>query len=482
MASSRVLLVDDNEQNRYILARSLSRAGLVVEECVSGKAALQAVLKQPDVVILDVKLPDISGYEVCRRIKSNPLTAHVPVLQISATFVSSESRVMALEVGADSYLTHPIDPTVLLATVRALLRLRRAETLSRQSAEQWQATFDALAEGLVLLDAENRIVRCNRCLASMSGAASEELIGQSGEVVLKKIVGTADFLQNRGLARYTTECHHEWRWFQVTVDPVISSGQRSGSIVVLADVTERKLAEQTLRNSEKLAATGRMAHVIAHEINNPLQALTSLIYLSTKLAINPEVRNYLTQATEELSRISRITKQVLSFNRDTNREVPLDLNELLESVIALYGTQIEARSLHLAYKKTPVPKVDGFPGELRQVLANLLGNAIDASPDHATISVRLRPLVKNGVQGVRLTICDSGHGIPKDLQRQVFEPFFTTKELKGSGLGLWLSTTIVTKHQGSLRLWSSTTPNRSGTCVSLFLPAVTEAARNTVAS
>lgn len=481
MMSSRVLLVDDNEQNRYVLSRVLNRAGLIVEDCASGKAALQEVLKQPDIVLLDVKLPDISGYEVCRRIKSNPATANIPVLQISATFISSESRAMALEGGADSYLTHPIDPTVLLATVRAMLRLKQAEAVSRQSAEQWQATFDALAEGLALFDGENRIVRCNRSFASMSGISSNELIGQDGEAILEKTIGTADFLRNIAPVRYTGEYHHEWRWFHITIDPIISAAQRTGSIVVLADVTERKVAEQTLRNSEKLAATGRMAHVIAHEINNPLQALTSLIYLSAATS-KPEVRDYLAQAAEELNRISRITRQVLSFHRDTNRRVPLDLNEVLQSAIALYGPQIKTRRLHVAYRSMPVPEVEGFPGELRQMLANLLGNAIDASPEGGTICLRLRPLVRNGVPGVSLTIRDSGHGIPRDLHRHVFEPFFTTKELKGSGLGLWLSKTIVTKHQGSLRLWSSTVRERSGTCVSLFLPSSTEAAKNTVAS
>ena len=482
MVSSRVLLVDDNAENRYILSRVLTRAGLIVEECASGKVALQEVLKQPDIVILDVKLPDVSGYEVCRRIKSHPITANTPVLQISATFVSSESRVMALEGGADSYLTHPIDPTVLLATVRSLLRLKQAETVSRQSAEQWQATFDALAEGLALLDGKNRIVRCNRSFASIAGINSSELIGQNGETVLKKIIGTADFLHNIGPARYTSEYHHERRCFHITIDPIISAAQSAGSIVVLADVTEHKVAEQTLLNSEKLAATGRMAHVIAHEINNPLQALTSLIYLSATTAVKTEVRDYLSQAIEELNRISRITKQVLSFHRDTNCWVPLDLSEILESAIALYGPQIEAKNLNVEYQRTRTPKVKGFPGELRQVFANLLGNAVDASPEHATIRLRLQPLVRHGVQGVRLTVRDSGHGIPKDVQRHVFEPFFTTKELKGSGLGLWLSQTIVTKHHGSLRLWSSTRPERSGTCVMLFLPALSEAVQDSIAS
>ncbi|MCU1256187.1 MAG: histidine kinase,histidine kinase,PAS proteinResponse regulator receiver domain, partial [Candidatus Angelobacter sp.] len=138
--TSRVLLVDDMEQNRYVLSRILARAGLEVEQCSTGREALERVKDCPDLVILDVKLPDLSGYEVCRRIKTDPATRSVPVLQISASFVSNESKVQALEGGADGYLTHPIDATVLVATVKSLLRLKQAELISRQSAQQWQST------------------------------------------------------------------------------------------------------------------------------------------------------------------------------------------------------------------------------------------------------------------------------------------------------------------------------------------------------
>ena len=143
--TSRVLLVDDTEQNRYVLSRILARAGLEVEQCTTGKEALERVKFCPDRVILDVKLPDLSGYEVCRRIKTDPVTRSIPVLQISASFVSNESKVQALEGGADGYLTHPIDATVLVATVKSLLRLKQAELISRQSAQQWQSTVDAAA-------------------------------------------------------------------------------------------------------------------------------------------------------------------------------------------------------------------------------------------------------------------------------------------------------------------------------------------------
>src|SRR5579859_3446306 len=148
--SPRILVADDREENRYVLCRILRQAGYECTETGTGAMALEMAHSLPDLLILDVGLPDLSGYEVCRRIKHDPRTAQISILQISASFVSSEDRVRALEGGADGYLTHPIDGMVLLATVRALLRLRAAESVARKSAEQWQSAFDALSEGLAL--------------------------------------------------------------------------------------------------------------------------------------------------------------------------------------------------------------------------------------------------------------------------------------------------------------------------------------------
>src|ERR1700704_1939972 len=206
-SQTRILLVDDTEQNRYVLSRILARAGLEVEQCTTGKEALERVKDCPDLVILDVKLPDLSGYEVCRRLKADPVTRSVPVLQISASFVSNESKVQALEGGADGYLTHPIDATVLVATVKSLLRLKQAELISRQSAQQWQSTVDALPEYLVLLDTENKVVRCNRAFVELSGKTFNEVIGKDGIAILKHLLGSADFVARTETTRYVTEQH-----------------------------------------------------------------------------------------------------------------------------------------------------------------------------------------------------------------------------------------------------------------------------------
>jgi two-component system, NtrC family, sensor kinase len=470
---SRILLVDDNQQNRYVLSRILQRAKFIVEECATGLEALERVRSRPDVVVLDVKLPDISGYEVCRRIRSNPATAAVPVLQISASFVSNESKAQALEGGADGYLTHPIDATVLAATVNSLLRLKQAEIAARQSAEQWQATVDALSESLALLDTGNRIVRCNRAFKELCGKAFGEIVGGDGVAILKELLGVADFLTNARPSRYVTEWQYEARWFHITVDPVLSGEQRIGSIVVLADISDRKLAEESLRDAEKLAATGRLAHTIAHEINNPLEALTNLIYLmQSAQSVEPgaNVEEYLHIAATELARVARITKQVLSFHRETKTPVALDFHDLIQSVLSLFAAQVKGRELIIDYKQVRLPFIHGFPGELRQALVNLIGNAIEATPANGKITLRARPSCRHGAPGIVFTIYDRGGGIPPAIRKRILDPFFTTKELKGTGLGLWLTKGIVIKHGGSLRFHSSDLSGRSGTCFKLFLP------------
>ena len=468
--TSWVLLVDDTEQNRYVLSRILARAGLEVEQCTTGKEALERVKSSPDLVILDVKLPDISGYEVCRRIKADPATCSVPVLQISASFVSNESKVQALEGGADGYLTHPIDATVLVATVKSLLRLKQAELISRESAQQWQSTVDALPEYLVLLDTENKVVRCNRAFAALSGTSFNEVIGQDGVTILNHVLGSADFLMHTETSRYVAEQQHGQNWFLVTADTVMTGEQRFGSIVVLTNITERKLAEETLRHTEKLAATGRLAQTIAHEINNPLEALTNLIYLSTHTDDQSQIHEFLKQATRELERVAKITKQILSFHRDTKIPVELDFQDMVQSVLGLYAVQMETKHITVDYKKGSPFNIHGFPGELRQVFANLIGNAIDASPDHGCLYIRLRKDSSHGVPGVVFTIHDQGPGIPKELRNRVLEPFFTTKELKGSGLGLWLANSLVMKHRGTLRFRSRRARGGTGTCFRVFLP------------
>jgi len=467
---SRILIADDREQNRYILSRILSQAGYECQQAGTGREALELADSLPALIILDVHLPDMSGYDVCRRIKANPHTSQITVLQISASFVSNEDKARALEVGADSYLTHPIDGLVLVATVRSLIRLRDAESLARQSAAEWQTTFDALAEGLALVDPHGNIARCNRAFASMCGIDCSNEVKEPAEVVMDRFLGSRLPLEIDGQGRFRAEFAVGHKTIQATVDRIQAGNDAGSKIIVLYDITDRRLAEYAVRTAEKLAATGRLAHAIAHEINNPLEALINLIYLAEASSSVEDIHQYLAHASQELSRISRITKQSLSFHRDTQHPVPLDVGGLVSDVVDLFTKWANGRQVRIVVDRKPTLSIYGFPGQLSQVFGNLVRNAAEAAPPESRVTVRVRSVRRAGRQGTRVTIHDSGAGIPPAVQDQMFDPFFTTKELKGSGLGLWVSKNLVLKHQGTIRFRSSTRTGACGTIFEIFLP------------
>ena len=467
-----ILIVDDREQNRYISSRILRSAGYLVEEASSGRKALQKVLENPALVILDVRLPDIIGYEVCRRIKQNPQTSNIPVLLVSAAFTSSESQVQALDSGADGYLIQPLEPTVLIATVRALLRIREAEAESRLSARQWQSTFDALSEGIALLDSHCRIVRCNRAMTQLLGKNYREVEGQEVQVLLRNEwnldVNPVEF---EAFAKDVQRGRH---WFSVRLDAIRDEDTVCGGILIVSDISERRQAEDALRATERLAAMGRLANSIAHEINNPLEAVTNLLYLLKLGKHDRETTEYIEMASLELERVSRISKQTLSFNRESTEPIDVSVPELLDGVVTLYAPQFNQKRIRVQRNYQSPLSVPGFPGELRQVFSNVLRNAMDAIPENGQISVRARPSLdwkELSRSGARITICDSGSGMTPEVKRNIFEAFFTTKELKGSGLGLWLTMGIVSRHHGRISVRSTTASGHSGTCFSIFLPA-----------
>jgi two-component system NtrC family sensor kinase len=474
-SSVSILVVDDREENRYITARTLRKAGYEVVEACTGQEALAKAADLPDLILLDLRLPDMTGYEVCRRIKANPVTRGIPVVHLSASFITSESKVMSLEGGADSYLTQPVEPPVLLATIKALLRLRKAEALSRLSARQWQVTFDSLSEAIGLLDEQGRVQRCNRAMSELTGKRYSEIEGRPLLGVLADSLGInlPEDSSEIGQRRLEVESRNQ-RWFVISTDQIVDQdGHPSGTIFVVSDITDSKRSEEALRMSERLAATGRLAHSIAHEINNPLEAIGNLLYLMEQNCSESDLKFYLSQATAELARVSRITKQTLAFHREAASPIDLNVTELVDSVLSLYAPQVAARQISIRRKYEPDLIIAGLPSALQQAISNILSNAIEASKLGGEIVLhvsRSRDWRNIRREGIRILIADHGPGIPSDLRKRVFEAFFTTKGVKGSGLGLWLSLGIIHKHGGHVHLRSSVDPRHSGTCFSIFLP------------
>jgi signal transduction histidine kinase len=465
----RILLADDREENRYVLSRVLSGAGFESVEAATGKAALELAETLPDLIILDVRLPDISGYEVCRSIKQNPRTGSIPILQISASFVSPEDRVRALDAGADGYLTHPIDRMVLVATVRALLRLRVAESNARKSANQWEATFNALTEGLAILDGDNCLVRWNHAFAKICGDYFQPATGKNPIEFFSRLDGGD--LALGAESQSSAEVTLSDRAVQLSLSAIGNEPGVQDKVLIVSDVTDRKLAEYAMRTAEKLAATGKLANAIAHEINNPLEALTNLIYLARITEEVAPIHQFLETANTELERIARITRQTLAFHRDTQSPIPVDVTRLMRDVVELHESTSVTKRVKIVFDAQPSLPLRGYPGQLMQVFGNLVRNAIDAAPADSPVVVRVRPVHRNGEAGTRVVVHDRGPGIPAHVKEKIFDPFFTTKDLKGSGLGLWVSSRLIARHGGQIRFRTSERPGCSGATFEVFLPS-----------
>jgi len=243
----------------------------------------------------------------------------------------------------------------------------------------------------------------------------------------------------------------------------------SGMVGTVQDITTRRSQEATLRQSEKLAATGRLAATIAHEINNPLEAVTNLIYLcKTDAKVPSDLKKLLEIADGELARISQIAQQTLGFYRDTSNPVVIDMNSLIEGVVDLFTRKLSHKSLKCKVDLASDLSITGLQGEIRQVFSNLFVNAIDASAD-GTIHIRGRRCSQRGVKGVSILINDPGTGIPVRVRSNLFSPFFTTKQSVGTGLGLWVTRGIVEKHGGNV-IFRTRTETPTGTCFRVFLP------------
>jgi two-component system, NtrC family, sensor kinase len=471
LARDAILVVDDRPANRYTAAHALKRAGYNVIEAETGTEALELAKQIPAAILLDVKLPDILGYEVCRRLKANPRTSHIPVLQLSAAFVDDESRVYALESGADAYLTQPVEPNVLVATVKSLVKTHEAESLAKLRSKQWQATFDALSEGVAVLDESGKILRCNRAMSDLLELSYADIEGKMlGEIrdgSLSSLLATENQVKVQEVAL-------GFRYFQARIEPVFLDGEPTGCILVLADFTGRRLAEHAALMNERLAAMGRMAHTIAHEINNPLEAITNLLFLLGSPGISSkEAAEYLSSAETEVARVSRIAKQILTFHRESASPISIDLGSLMEDVLALNNGAIVEKNLYVCKEWSSGIYMEAFPAQLRQVFSNILRNAIDASERGGKIRIRISHSFLGQdfeEKAVRVTVADRGIGIATENIARVFDAFFTTKELKGTGIGLWLSSTIVQEHRGRIQLKTSSGPDRTGTAISVLLP------------
>lgn len=368
---------------------------------------------------------------------------------------------------------------------------RRAERQVRLLNSQLRAVIAASPAGIVFLDLDRRVRLINRAAEAILGVSSGDAVGKPLVTFEPQLNRLEHHAENDAPDRLSSSAQSycigvDGNQVEVAVSAAPardSMGEISGFVLVVTDISERKRTEAALLKSEKLATAGRLAASIAHEINNPLEAITNLAYLlQYDKGLSPESSNLLSTMMNELRRVESVVKQTLGFYRESARPVSVRVSELIDSVISVLSAKIEMKRIHVTRHFEIDDQVEAYAGEIRQVIANLLVNAIDAVSTDGHIEVR----VSSDAGGVCTTISDDGPGIPASHRARLFEPFFTTKADKGTGLGLWVVQEIVTRHGGDIRLDSSTDSQRHGTKFAIFLPRVfqekREAGRATLAS
>jgi signal transduction histidine kinase len=467
-----VLFADDNRDMREYVTGLLGWRYKVIP-VTTGREAIEASVKlPPDLVLTDVMMPDMDGFALLEALRENPSTRTTPIIMLSAR-AGEEARIGGLEAGADDYLTKPFSARELMARVDAQLKLTRLrEQVNQAKQAAWEA-IENLPDPFCTFDREFRVTYLNHAATVLAERSGLPHIGHSLWDLYPMLRGTpveTNFRKAMNdricieFEQYFVDNSAE-AWFKFLLYPQPDGGL----ILYLRDTTGTKRTEQALRGSEQLAAAGRLAATIAHEINNPLEAVTNLLFLAKMdETVSGGTRGLLDVADRELQRLSHIAARSLKFYRQRTAPTPTSLEELTESVLFFNEPDLKSRRIHLERRHRPAPPVLCLPGEIQQVLTNLISNALDALSDNGRLVLAVRPSIDGrNRKGVSVTVADTGQGISQSTLAKLFQPFVTTKGDAGTGLGLWVSKGILDKHQSTIRIKSR--PG-SGTVVRLFLP------------
>ena len=506
----QILVVDDNEANRYTLVRLLKRAGFSLQEAVDGRQGLDAAHPDLDLIILDIRMPELDGYQVCRALKADPVLRAIPVLHISATHTSTRDIATGLEGGADGYLTHPVDPEVLLGTVRAFIRLRQAdralresETRARARAEELEAVMAAAPAAVMIAhDPDCRIITGNPAAYDLLGMppGDHANLSQSAldrpahyrfrahgvDLAPEQLPVQTAARSGRSVDGLELEIAFEdgvSKYIYGRATPLFDrQGSVRGAVGVFVDITAQRDAVAQLERAQRLESIGRLAGGIAHETNNQMAVVLGLAdYVMHGSNLTEEQRRDLTEMRRAADRVAQLTRQLLALSR---RQVlhtePVELDRLVREshrmLARLLGPEYPLRlDLDTAGRWVRADRT-----QLVQVLLNLGINARDAMPGGGPVTIRTRyqaPPATRGRLGrewgnrepvLVLAVSDSGGGIDPTISARIFEPFFTTKPVGGgTGLGLSVVEGIVAQSGGDI--WVESAP-RVGTTLSLALP------------
>jgi PAS domain S-box-containing protein len=347
----------------------------------------------------------------------------------------------------------------------------------------WKALQHANGSGVVLTDLEGHILDMNAAYCDILGRTAEDLKSETLVSLTRpedrqRYQAELDDLVSGKSTGLVSEHRYLYPngddvWVRTSVATVHDSeGHALHIIAVCENITERRKTQQALRESERLALVGRLSTSIAHEINNPLEVIANLIYLIREAEDPADVQRLADLAREELGRVTRIVVQTLQLHKQTPEPTATDIAQLVESILMLHRNKLVRAKIRLNLEKKNAPHLICFPGEIRQILVNLIDNAVDAMEGGGELRVRFGPATdwRTGASGVRITVADTGRGMTEAVRKRIYEPFFTSKGEKGTGLGLWVSASIIASHKGNIKVRSSQGTGASGTTFSIILP------------
>jgi signal transduction histidine kinase len=484
-----VLNVDDYESGRYARGKVLQQAGFRVVDASTAADALRVLANElPAVALVDVQLPDMNGSELCRRIKANPATASVLVVHTSAAFRRGEDRARGLDQGADAYLVDPVEPEVLVATVRALLRTRRAEDAVRLAEREWRLTFEAITDGTCFVDRTGVISRCNARFGALVGGEGP-LTGRPVQSVFGALLG--DVAAN---ATWSREIEIGSRWLRVAVTPVPAEVTgTAGSVWIVTDITEHKRVEEMsarlLTVEQHARAQAEAANrtkdeflaVLSHELRTPLTSMLGWLRMLRTGRLDPAGVD---RAYDVLERSTRLQAQIVEDLLDVSRIIsgkmvlalsPVTLPTVIEAALESQRSAAAAKRLSITTEIDPAARLVADAGRLQQVFMNLISNAVKFTPAGGRITIRAVAVGRS----VAIAVTDTGRGITADILPFVFEPFRQaegahSRQHTGLGLGLAIVRHLIELHGGTVSV-ASDGPDL-GSTFTVTLPADIEAA------
>ena len=506
LRDTRVLIVDDNVATRYALRRRLERHSIAIIEAGTGQDGLDLIARERlDALILDVNLPDMSGFDIVRQLRAAPATALLPIIHVSAASIQSGDIITGLEAGADAYLIHPVDPDVLLATLKTLLRVRDTESALRDSEARFREIFVNIAAPIAVIDEDLQVIECNH-------AFSQLFQGELAHICLRgRFAPDQDAVVDdlcrrlrsaeRWRGNFTLRAEGQVRETEWQVSPYRTPGH---SLVFIEDVTEHRQRERQQRKQlatantllaeevaervrteaqllqvQKMDALGKLTGGIAHDFNNLLTGIITgleLIKKRVEASRTDSVLRYADAALSSATSAAALTHRMLAFARQQPLDTrPIDINEHVHSLEDLLHRTIGER-ITLTLDLTGIAAIAMVdPIQFESAVLNLVINARDALPQGGTIKLSTYAAHSRGdsrlADGdyVVLSVRDDGVGIDHTVIDKVFDPFFTTKAVgKGTGLGLSTIYGFARQSGGDVHIRSLV---GHGTEVTLLLPA-----------